>query len=66
MTRANDLLDRVLPVLRRCMKCREEFKAEGRYNRVCPRCSRENEQVAPLPTFGFGQHRIGEAGDLHE
>ncbi|MGI9295977.1 MAG: hypothetical protein ACR2PS_18495 [Pseudomonadales bacterium] len=28
-----------------CLRCRESFVAEGKYNRLCDRCNRRNESL---------------------
>lgn len=28
---------------RKCLKCEDEFLAYNRFNRICPRCSQENQ-----------------------
>jgi len=33
------------PIKRTCLKCDREFVAEGRFNRICARCTITNRQV---------------------
>ena len=29
-------------IKRKCLKCNKMFMAEGRYNRICPECTKDN------------------------
>ena len=38
---------RSLPkVKRECLKCDREFMAEGRFNRICPKCTEVNRYLS--------------------
>lgn len=43
----------------KCLKCNKEFKTENKtYNRICPKCNRENLKEAriyrdPLPSHRY-------------
>lgn len=46
-----------------CLKCRKPFKSEGKYNRICQTCNRQNQQLnlakCDQGNLGGGQHRHG-------
>ena len=41
---------------RKCLKCDEKFMAEGRFNRICPRCTVINADAVD-PVYAYG--RVG-------
>ena len=38
------------PRWRRCLKCRRRFQSEGNWNRLCPKCNRDNVGIRELTT----------------
>jgi len=38
-------------VLRRCLKCDQEFLAMGRYNRICPTCHETNKEIVDASRY---------------
>ena len=36
---------RVKMIRRRCLKCDDTFMAEGRFNRICPKCAETNRHI---------------------
>lgn len=45
-------------MLRKCLKCKEEFTSEGKHNRLCSHCRRMRRNYADTDTFGLGAGRV--------
>jgi Zn finger protein HypA/HybF involved in hydrogenase expression len=48
-------LPRPKPIKRTCLKCGREFVAEGRFNRICERCTESNRQVTLGSYIGWNE-----------
>jgi hypothetical protein len=46
-------LPRPRRIKRTCLKCDQEFVAEGRFNRICGRCTELNRR------YTLGSYRVG-------
>ena len=50
-------------VERECLRCGKTFDAEGRFNRICPKCTTKNLNLKPVPfkhnRRGYGVDRNG-------
>lgn len=54
----------VIYTTRPCLKCRKDFQSEGKHNRICERCERQNKTESSIRVIvDHHQRRKGVHGE---